>query len=128
MYHNSDSVVSRRDVAKEAVDWGTIVVIGQKVWDVISDNRPSANLNASSASVVPVRSCSLSLGVGPYLTPLLRHVQEGITSWQQLTNWKGPVVVRDTITYSLGVRCDGREPFRCGRSHTPRPSFSFFDV
>jgi hypothetical protein len=31
-------------------------VIGQKVWDVVSDNRPSANLNTSSASVVPVRN------------------------------------------------------------------------
>lgn len=84
-------------------------MIGQKVWDVVSDNRPSANLNTSSASVVPVRYLKLFIcsnvkasncvycGVGV-------DVQEGITNWQQLSGWKGPVVLRDTISYSIGVR------------------------
>ena len=57
---------------------GTIISIGERIWDFILTNKPNADYQTLKTSVVP----------------------EGITSWTQLSQWSKPVVKIYQVTFT----------------------------
>lgn len=57
------------DDTKNGIDLGKIIALGEKIWDFIISNKPSADYNVLKTSVVPA----------------------GITHWTQLQKWSMPV-------------------------------------
>ncbi len=56
-------------------DISTWITVGEKVWTIIKDGKPVADISTHSASVLPIEQ----------------------TNWQDLENWQGPYVKSYTI-------------------------------
>ncbi|HEY8280400.1 MAG TPA: hypothetical protein VIH99_12300 [Bdellovibrionota bacterium] len=59
-----------------AIDWSTLMLIGEKVIQLIKDGQPVVNVKRDSVSVVPV----------------------GVRGWQELNGWQPPVTKVYSVT------------------------------
>jgi hypothetical protein len=67
----------------QSIDWNAMVMIGEKVIDLLKRGQAVVNIKRDSVSVVPA----------------------GVTTWQQLSNWQVPVtkVYNFAITNKMGM-------------------------
>src|SRR4051794_5797960 len=61
----------------EAIDWGTVINVGKKVWEIVEKNQPTLQVQTSSASALP----------------------GGISDWKQMAGWQTPRSVAYRIYY-----------------------------
>lgn len=65
------------DLGTPDVDIGQIITIGEKVWQIIQDNKPVVNVKTAVASALP----------------------RGVTCWTDLENWQPPKTQSYEVTY-----------------------------
>jgi hypothetical protein len=76
----SDYLLPQTDVAPapaplQSIDWNAMVLIGEKLIEIVKAGKPVVNLRRDAVAVVP----------------------QGVTAWDQLSNWQAP----NTKVYSV---------------------------
>jgi hypothetical protein len=61
-----------------AIDWGMVVNVGKKIWEIVEKNQPTLQVQTSSASALP----------------------GGISDWKQMAGWQTPISRAYSITYT----------------------------